>query len=174
MSDPPSSSEIAARSADARDRPILWGIVASAALLRLSYALIPRVVRWDEAGHLLVARSLAAGHGYSELAGTVDVHLPPVLPFLSAALLKLGVAPDWATAIIHIVTGALLCLPIYALARDGFGRRAGLIAAMLVAAYPALAAWPFTWSTMTESPFLLFVFGGVWAAWRALIFISLD
>lgn len=151
-----------------RERLILTGILVSAGLIRLVYALFPRVVRWDEAGHLLVASNLAAGRGYSELAGTLDVHLPPVLPLTSAALLKLGLTPAWATAIIHILTGSLLCLPIYALGRAIYGRRVGLIAAALVAVYPALTAWPFLWSTMTESPFLLFVFSGVWAIFRAL------
>lgn len=151
-----------------QERLVLWGIVLCAALLRLAYALTPRVVRWDEASHLLVARNLMRGLGYSETAGIPDVHLPPVVPFASAALLKLGLSPDWATATLHIITGALLCLPIYALARDIYGRRAGFIAAVLVAVYPALAAWPFLWSTMTESPFLLFTFTGVWAVRRSL------
>ncbi len=151
-----------------RDRLALWLIVGAAALLRLAYGLTPRVVRWDEAGHLLVASHLVGGRGYSELAGTLDVHLPPFLPLVSAALLKLGLAPAWATAAIHIVTGALLCIPIFLLGRAIYGRRTGFIAAGLVAVYPALAAWPYLWSTMTESPFLLFVFSGVWAVYRAV------
>ncbi len=151
-----------------RDRYALWGIVLGAALVRLAYAMMPRVVRWDEAGHLLVARNLITGHGYSELAGTLDVHLPPLLPLLSAGLLQLGFGPEWATATIHIVTGALLCLPIYGLGRAMYGRRVGFIAAILVAVYPALAAWPFLWGTMTESPFLLCTFSGIWAIWQAL------
>lgn len=154
--------------ARSRERLALGIILVSAGLIRLAYAWFPRVIRWDEAGHLLVAGNLVAGRGYSELAGTLDVHLPPVLPLASAALLRLGLAPEWATATLHIIAGSLLCLPIYALGRTIYGRRAGLIAAMLVAVYPALAAWPFLWSTMTESPFLLFVFSGVWAVQRAL------
>jgi 4-amino-4-deoxy-L-arabinose transferase-like glycosyltransferase len=151
-----------------RERLTLWGIVLAAGLLRLAYAMTPRVVRWDEAGHLLVARNLISGNGYSELAGTPDVHLPPLLPLLSAGLLGLGCPPDWATAAIHILTGALLCLPVYGLAQAIYGRRAGWIAACLVAVYPALAAWPFLWGTMTESPFLLLTFGGVWAVRQGL------
>ena len=161
----------ARRSAEPRDPdlPAMWSITAAAALVRLAYGVLPRVVRWDEAGHLLVASNLAAGRGYSELTGTLDVHLPPVLPLASAALLKLGVAPEWATALIHIVTGALLCLPVFLLARALYGRRVAVIASLLIAAYPALAAAPYTWSTMTESPFLLFVFGGVWLVYKATL-----
>ncbi len=154
--------------ARAQERLILGGIIVSAGLIRLAYALFPRVVRWDEAGHLLVASNLAAGRGYSELADTLDVHLPPFLPLISASLLRLGLTPEWATATVHIITGALLCWPIYALGKALYGQRAGLIAAALVAVYPALAAWPLLWSTMTESPFLLFVFSGIWAVYRAL------
>jgi 4-amino-4-deoxy-L-arabinose transferase-like glycosyltransferase len=150
------------------DRLLLAATVAVAALLRLAYALFPRVVRWDEAGHLLVASNLVAGRGYSELAGTFDAHLPPFLPLASAALLGLGLSPEWATATVHIMTGALLCIPIFLLGRAIYGRRTGFLAALLVAVYPALAAWPYLWSTMTESPFLLFVFSGLWAVYRAL------
>jgi 4-amino-4-deoxy-L-arabinose transferase-like glycosyltransferase len=152
----------------ADDRLLVAAIVGFAALLRFAYGLFPRVVRWDEAGHLLVAANLAAGRGYSELAGTFDAHLPPFLPLASAALLKLGISPEWATATAHIVTGALLCIPVFLLGRAIYGRRAGFFAALLVAVYPALAAWPYLWSTMTESPFLLFVFSGLWAVYRAL------
>ncbi len=151
-----------------KDRLLLWGIIASAALVRLAYAMLPRLIRWDEAGHLMIARNLITGHGYTVRAGSLDVHLPPVLPLASAALLKLGLTPEWATSVIHIVTGALLCLPVYALGRAIYGRRVGFIAATLVAVYPALAAQPFLWGTMTESPFLLWVFTGVWAVYRAL------
>lgn len=153
---------------DKHERAVLWLIVGAAALLRLAYGLVPRVVRWDEAGHLLVASNLVAGRGYSELAGSLDVHLPPFVPLVSAGLLRLGLAPAWATAAIHIVTGALLCIPIFLLGRAIYGRRVGFIAAGLIAVYPALAAWPYLWSTMTESPFLLFVFSGVWAVYRAV------
>ncbi|PKO22485.1 MAG: hypothetical protein CVU38_09180 [Chloroflexi bacterium HGW-Chloroflexi-1] len=132
-----------------KDRLLLWGIIASAALVRLAYAMLPRLIRWDEAGHLMIARNLITGHGYTVRAGSLDVHLPPVLPLASAALLKLGLTPEWATSVIHIVTGALLCLPVYALGRAIYGRRVGFIAATLVAVYPALAAQPFLWGTMT-------------------------
>lgn len=151
-----------------RDRLLLAALTAVAALLRFAYGLFPRVVRWDEAGHLLVASNVAAGRGYSELAGTLDPHLPPFLPLASATLLKLGFSPAWATATVHIITGALLCIPIFLLGRAIYGRRAGFFAALLVAVYPALAAWPYLWSTMTESPFLLFTFSGLWAVYRAL------
>jgi len=57
---------------------------------------------------------------------------------------------------------------VYALGRAIYGRRVGFIAAALVAVYPALAAQPFLWGTMTESPFLLFTFCGIWAIWQAL------
>jgi 4-amino-4-deoxy-L-arabinose transferase-like glycosyltransferase len=150
------------------DRLLLSAIVGAAVLLRIAYGLFPRVVRWDEAGHLLVASNLVAGRGYSELAGSFDAHLPPFLPIASAALLRLGLSPEWATATVHIVTGALLCIPIFLLGRAIYGRRAGFLAALLVAVYPALAAWPYLWSTMTESPFLLFVFCGLWAVYRCL------
>lgn len=151
-----------------RERLALAATVLMAAVLRLLYATLPRLVRWDEAGHLMIARNLVDGLGYTSRAGMVDMHLPPVLPLLSAGLIRLGLSPEWATSTIHIVTGALLCIPVYLLARALYGSRAGLVAGLLVAVYPALAAQPFLWGTMTESPFLLAVFAGVWAVHRSL------
>lgn len=151
-----------------RERLALGAITLLAAAVRLLYASLPRLVRWDEAGHLLIARNLVEGLGYTSRAGMVDMHLPPILPLLSAGLIELGFSPEWATSTIHIVTGALLCIPVYLLARALYGGRAGRVAALLVAVYPALAAQPFLWGTMTESPFLLCVFAGVWAVYRSL------
>lgn len=151
-----------------RERWALIAITLLAAGIRLLYATLPRLVRWDEAGHLLIARNLVAGLGYTSRAGMADMHLPPVLPLFSAGLIKLGLTPEWATSTIHIATGALLCVPVYLLARAIYGRRVGLLAAALVATYPALAAQPFLWGTMTESPFLLCIFTGIWAVYRAL------
>ncbi len=151
-----------------RERLLLGAITLLAAGIRLLYATLPRLARWDEAGHLVIARNLADGLGYVARPGIPEMHLPPGLPFFSAGLLKLGFSPEWATSTIHIITGALLCVPVYLLARAIYNGRVGLLAAALVAAYPALAAQPFLWGTMTESPFLLCVFTGIWAVYRAL------
>lgn len=158
---------------DRRGRPTaaawaLVAIVAVAALLRLAFAALPRIVRMDESAYQLIARSLLAGQGYSELLGTRDLQLPPVVVYLSVAGRLLGLSPQWATAAFaHVLFGSLLLLPLYGLARRATGsRRTALIATLLAAVHPALAVSPLYWGTMTEPPYLFFVLAGLYAAWR--------
>lgn len=143
-------------------------IVSIAALVRLAFAGLPRVVRWDEAGYQLIARSLLAGQGYCELLGARDLQQPPMIAFLSALgrLLHLPIA--WATAApAFVLLGSLLPLPVYGLARGVTGsRRVALIAAVLAAIHPALAVSPLYWGTMTEPPYVLFILCALYAAWR--------
>ncbi len=146
----------------------LVGLVALAALLRLLFSALPRVVRMDEAGYQLIARSLLAGQGYCELLGSRDLQLPPLISYLSVAGRLLGLPLTWSTALpAHVLLGSLLPLPVYGLARGITGRRkVAIMAALLVAVHPALTVSPLYWGTMTEPPYVLFVCCGLYAAWR--------
>lgn len=148
------------------DWPLLAILVAGLAL-RAAFASLPRAVRWDEAAYLLIARNLLAGNGYSELLGALDVHQPPVVGLLAAAGLALRLPIEWAAAApAHLALGSLIVLPLYALGQALGGRRAGLMAALLGALYPALAASPLYWGSMTEPPYVLFILTGVYATYR--------
>ena len=138
--------------------------------LRAVYTALPRMVRWDEAASLLIARSLLNGQGYQELWRSPEIQQPPMLAYLSALGLWLRLPLPWATAgIVHVLLGGLVSLPVYGLARrlPGGGRRVALIAALLTAVYPALAVSPLYWSTMTEPAYTFFVLCSLYAAWRA-------
>jgi hypothetical protein len=144
-------------------------IVLVSISLRAVYTALPRMVRWDEAGYQLIARSLRAGLGYQELFGSPDIQQPPMVAYLSALGLWLGLPRPWATAgIVHVLLGGLLPLPVYGLARrlPGGGRRVAMIAALLTATFPALAVSPLYWSTMTEPSYTFFVVCGLYATWR--------
>jgi 4-amino-4-deoxy-L-arabinose transferase-like glycosyltransferase len=146
----------------------LAAVVCIAALVRLAFAALPRVVRWDEAGYQLIARSLLAGQGYCELLGARDLQQPPMVAYLSALGRLLHLPPAWATAApVFVLLGSLLPLPVYGLARGLTGsRRVALIAAVLAAIHPALAVSPLYWGTMTEPPYVLFILCALYAAWR--------
>jgi hypothetical protein len=144
-------------------------IVLIGVLLRLIFASAPRVVRWDEASYVLIGRNLLAGQGYRELIGAADLQQPPLVAYISLVGLWLHLPLAWAAAgIAHVLLGGLLPLPVYGLARELYGRRVGLIAALLTAIYPALVVSPLYWSTMTEPPYALFVMSGVYGTWRWL------
>lgn len=136
--------------------------------VRAAFTALPRVVRWDEAGYQLIARSLLEGKGYMEVVGARDLQQPPVVAYLSVAGRGLGLPIPWATAALaHVLLGGLIPIPVYLLGRDLKSRRVGALAALLVAVHPALAVSPLYWSTMTEPPYVLFMLCGAYAAWRA-------
>jgi len=136
-------------------------------VIRLAFTGLPRVARWDESSYLAIARSLLAGNGYIELSGVVDLQQPPLVTMLAMVGLTLGLPLGWAASgPAHVLLGSLVILPMYGLARELYGRRVGLLAALLGATYPALAVSPLYWSTMTEPPYTLFVLTGLYATLR--------
>ncbi|MEI2690430.1 MAG: glycosyltransferase family 39 protein [Anaerolineae bacterium] len=145
----------------------LLAIVLASLAVRTAFISLPRMARWDEASYLTIARNLLAGHGYSELLGMPDVHQPPMVSLLAAAGLALHLPLDRAAAIpAQALLGGLMVLPLYALGRAVYDRRAGLLAALLGALYPALAVSPLYWGSLTEPPYMLFVLTGLYAAYR--------
>ena len=149
------------------DRVWLAAIVVAAVALRVAFLTLPRVVRWDEAAHQLIANSLLAGRGFSELAGARDVQQGPMVAYLSLPGVALGLPVPWATAgVAYAVLGSLLPLPVYGVGRRLYNRRVALLAALFVAFYPSLVAGPLYWGTMTEPPYLLFIFSGLYCACR--------
>ena len=136
-------------------------------VIRLAFTGLPRVARWDESSYLAIARNLLAGNGYIELSGAADLQQPPLVTMLAMVGLTLGLPLGWAASgPAHVLLGSLVILPMYGLARELYGRRVGLLAALLGAIYPALAVSPLYWSTMTEPPYALFVLTGLYATLR--------
>ncbi|HHB89903.1 MAG TPA: hypothetical protein ENK60_01190 [Anaerolineae bacterium] len=143
-------------------------ILLLAAVVRVAWAWQPRVVRWDEPDYLLLARSLLRGTGY-RLNNLPELHTPPLGPWLAALAVKLGAPLEAGMLVWHVVAGVALVGVLYGLARDLTGRpRIGLLAALLAALSSALAVQPLYWGSMTESLFMVLLFAGLWAMWRAL------
>jgi 4-amino-4-deoxy-L-arabinose transferase-like glycosyltransferase len=113
---------------------ICWLIVALALAVRL--AVVPFLFHdWTDPFVLdhwafgLVARSLASGHGFANVfanTGPTAV-LPPVYAYLLAGIFKIfGI--ETTTSIIAALSlnslfSALTCVPVFLLAREGFGDR---------------------------------------------------
>ena len=154
-------------------RRSLWLIALAALALRLVLMLARGdYIVYDEGYYLLLARSLRAGHGFA-LNGLPHVALSPLVPVLVALLSATGLPDLWASRLLAALCGALLVVPVAALARRAGGERAATVAAVLTAASPALMSFvPFfpgqSWNLYfgSEPLFLLLAFGAVAAAMR--------
>lgn len=143
-------------------------IIGIALASRWWWAAQPRSVRWDEPDYLLLARQLLRGGGY-HLGRRPELHTPPLVPYLAAAAVKLGIPLEHALLFWHVLAGVGLVIVLFGLARDLTGsNHIGLLAAFLAALSSALAVQPLYWGSMTESLFMVFLFAGLWATWRVL------
>ena len=121
-----------------------------------------------EAGR--IGKSLAEGRGYGNAQfGTTGptAWMPPVYPLLVAAAFKLFGLHTKASAIallsLNSLFSAMTCLPVFLMARTGFGERAGMWAGWTWAFFPyavyfsANLIWPTTLTTLLLSVLLVFV-----------------
>lgn len=146
----------------------LLGIATLAVALRLTLVLVlPRVIRWDEPDYLWLGRNLWSGHGYT-VAGEPELHYTPLFPVLAGGLSLILRDPEWGSNVWFVALGALLVVPVYAIARRVYGERAGLAAAFLAAIFPGLSTAELFWGTMTEPLFIFLVYCGIWACMAAL------
>lgn len=161
----PEPSPVAERWHVAHRRVLL--LVGLAGLFRALLLLLPRQIRWDEPAYLLLGRSLLSGDGFT-LTGVPEVHFPPLFPVLFGAVWKLVRNPELATDLWLVVAGALLVLPVYALAARAFDRSVATGAALLVAVFPGLSTSILYWGSMTEPVFLLLLYSAAWLLVRAV------
>ncbi len=144
-------------------------VIAMGALaLRAVLASPTRVVWGDEPFYLWDGYHLATGRGYTFFHGRPDVYLTPLYPLVIAGLYLILRNLELASRLCYIVFGAALILPIYGLAKEMYGRRTAVIAAAVLAVYPALTAAELYWGTMTEPLYFLLAYAGLYAALRAL------
>ncbi len=145
----------------------LFIIVLIALALRIGLASLPRVVRWDEPDYLWLGKSLLTGHGYT-ITGVPELHYPPLFPVLAGGVYWLTGQPELGSAFWYVVLGALLVLPVFALAKRIYGTQVAWFSAILVAVFPGLSSTVLYWGTMTEPLFILIVYSALWTALVAL------
>ncbi len=151
---------------------LLAAIVLLAAVVRVVAVAQTRVVWGDEPFYLWLGRSLLDGQGW-QFFGISAVHFAPLFPLAAALIAKIagvfGASGTHALMIgsnaLHVLCGALLVLPVWAIGRRLAGEVAGLAAGLIAALYPALVVGPLLWGTMTEPLYLLLV----GCAWWALV-----
>ena len=117
--------------------PLVVAVVIRFALV----ALVPVVPGWDGVLYLRGAEQLAEGRGYTQqmldqsAPPKASAFFPPGMPAIFASLRMLGFGPR-ADLPLQALAGAFLVVIAWALGRRLGGRRAGRVAAWLVALYP--------------------------------------
>lgn len=143
----------------------LLAIVLVALVLRLSVnaafqgiAAPPNPAFPDSLVYSEAAASIASGH--YQLGGRDSVHAPPGIPFLLAAAKAVALGSWAGPRVLYSLMGALTCLFAYGIACVIGGRRAGLLAAGLLAIYPEHFYW--TMHFTPETPGGLFLVAALW------------
>ena len=149
------------------ERKALLALTSTAFAFRFALLLLPRVIRWDEPVYLLLGRNLWSGLGFT-FSGHPELHHSPLFPLLAGATLKLTGRPEAASDVWYVLFGTLLTLPVYGLARRLTSPGGALLAAALVAFFPALTTAVLYWGTMTEPLFLLLIYSAAYCVLRGL------
>jgi 4-amino-4-deoxy-L-arabinose transferase-like glycosyltransferase len=153
-----------------QQRHLLLLLVLAAAAFRVALLALPRLVRWDEPIYLWLGRSLWTGAGFTSPAGHAELHHAPLQPILLGATYVLTGNPELAGEIWFVLWGALLPLPVFALARrlsrslGVQGDGGALLAAALAAVMPGLSSAVLFWGTLVEPLFCLLVATAAWLA----------
>lgn len=162
----PEDQGVGARAFALTGRWLLPAIVLLAFLVRLPGLLQDAPILTEGTTYVTLARNLRAGRGYVGILGGPDWFISPLYPLLIAAVSYVTANAELAGRLLSFVLGSLLPLPVYWLARQCFGRRTGLLAALIVAGTPILVQYSsLVWSEITYT-FLVFL--GLALGWRAL------
>jgi len=145
----------------ARRVPVLLWMVLIGLALRVAVIPFDTIENLMDAEHIHaweqgnVARALVTGHGFGSpfVSTQSSAIMPPVYPLIVAAIFEaFGVHTAQSIFAVHVfdcLVNALACIPIFLVARNSFGRRAGLWAAWVWVFFPYgiyfAAAW--AWST---------------------------
>jgi len=130
---------------------LLWALVGLGVFVRAAVMLWGTGAFDDPDNYLALARSLAAGDGFS-LNGRPTAYRPPLYPLVLAPLTAiLGARVVWGIALTHLGLGAGTVWLTAAAARgSGLSARRSILAALVTACDPVLV-WQ-SRSVMTETP----------------------
>jgi 4-amino-4-deoxy-L-arabinose transferase-like glycosyltransferase len=141
--------------------PALFGLVLAAILTRVVLSLLlPRVIKWDEPAYLVLGHNLWSGAGFTT-GSSPELHWPPLFPIV-AGLFEMALKDfEWASNAVYAISGGLLLLPVFAMARRIFGPQTAWLTAALLALFPALNVSVLYWGSMSEPLYLLLLYSGL-------------
>ena len=137
---------------------LLLGLV-----LRIAAAVNIKVINHDGARFTMSARAMLAGD--LDTALNVEPRMPPLYPLLIAGLSKVTGDLGLAGAVISVLCGTLLVIPVYLVARSIWDDRVAFLAGLVVAILPEFVL--VSGDVWTEPLFLLCFFSSVAAIWFA-------
>jgi 4-amino-4-deoxy-L-arabinose transferase-like glycosyltransferase len=144
-------------------------LVAVVVLLRIALSFfLPRVVKWDEPVYLLLGHNLLTGGGFT-WSTYPELTFPPLYPIVAGVFHLLIGDFEMASNLVYAISGGLLLLPVFALARRIYGLKTAWLAVVLLALFPALDIHVLYWGSLTEPLYLLLIYGGL-----AVLLIGLE
>jgi 4-amino-4-deoxy-L-arabinose transferase-like glycosyltransferase len=156
---------LARRLEHVRFLPALWLIAAIGLGLRLAWRLGHGTANYWAEGYGFyfdLARNVAQGRGYELAAGQLTAFRVPGYPLFLLAVTG-GAWHPWAIVIAQALVGGLTIVATGLIARDLFGRGAGLIAAGTCALYPY-----YLWHDTALQETALVTCLAAWATWVLL------
>jgi 4-amino-4-deoxy-L-arabinose transferase-like glycosyltransferase len=141
--------------------PSLLVLVPAAGLLRLGLSLyFPRAIKEDESAYLLLGHNLVTGNGFT-YTGYPELHFPPLHPLLIGLFSFVTRDLELASNLENAVFGGLLLLPVFAIAFRMYGIQTAWLTIILLAVFPPLVVNVLYSGSMTEPPFLFFLFSAL-------------
>jgi 4-amino-4-deoxy-L-arabinose transferase-like glycosyltransferase len=113
-------------------------------------------------GYLLQARELLRGNW----RGGIGTYFSPGFPFLVALLALFHLDIVTAGKLVSVLSGALLVLPVFGLAREVYEEKVAWVAATLCAFYPVLVEY--SADALSEGAFTLLLLTAAWLATKYL------
>ena len=137
-------------------------------LLRLLLALeLPRIIKWDEADYVLLARNLLAGQGFTT-GNQTELHFAPLYPAIVGAFYFVFRDLERASDFAYALFGGLMLWPVFLLARKTYGERTAWLSVIFLAVFPSLTVQVLYWGTMTEPLYLCLLYSGAAAVLSGL------
>jgi hypothetical protein len=135
-------------------RYIIAAAVVCAALLRLAWAIwIDKSLEGDGAEYARIAENLLAGRGYvGVFANGTQLNFPPLYPVLIALVSLVLPSAEIAARVVNVVFGAALVIPVFRITEELYGRRAAIVATIVVTLHPVLLVG--SASAFSEFPYL--------------------
>ncbi|HLC55047.1 MAG TPA: glycosyltransferase family 39 protein [Candidatus Nanoarchaeia archaeon] len=117
----------------------VWILVGIALVIRLLMLTLHQAVEIDGAYYIAMGENFIHGNGLKDIEGNVNTVFMPLYPILVGIISFLIKNGEMAARLISVIFGALLVLPVYGLAKRFYNEKIALLAALIIAVYPALA-----------------------------------
>ena len=119
----------------------------------------------DSIVYAITGKNLFSGKGFS-YQGTLQLVHPPLYPILIGFFWLLTGNLEFSGQVVSVIAGGLLVIPVYYFAKAIYGRRVGLVSAVLVVICPILVYG--STETFSESLYALFLISSIALTWKAL------